>query len=264
MSSIGERMIRYRTIPKDAVPCRRMNIQIVQNVLLIWLDNNIDEKSADYRNTMTQLRRAVNSINTYTDGEQCVEFLEKMVEEKARMIISGSLGQRVVSQIHDMSQVDSIFIFCSIKDNHEAWAKEWPKVKGVFTEIGPICEALKKAAQQCEQDSMAISFVATSGDISQRNLDQLPPSFMYTQILKEILLSITFEQQHINEFVQYCREALVENEGELKNVTKFERQYREQTRHLVVHLCRLPLPHGQPHFTTAECRYDRHDWILCR
>ena len=178
---------------------------------------------------MTQLRRAVNSINTYTDGKQCVEFLEKMVEEKACMVISGSLGEHVVPRVHNMSQVDSIFIFCSNKKYHEGWAKEWPKIKGVFTEIGSICEALKKAAQQCEQDSMAISFVATSGDASKKNLDQLPPSFMYTQILKEILLSITFEQQHINEFVQYCREALAKNEDELKNVKKFEEQYRKQT-----------------------------------
>ena len=214
---------------KDTVPRRRMNIQMVQNVLLIWVDNNIDEKSADCRNTMTQLRRAVNTINTYTDSEQCVQFLETMAQEKACMIISGSLGQHLVPQVHDMSQVDSIFIFCSNKKDHEEWAKEWPKIKGVFTEIGLICEALKKAAQQCEQDSMTISFVATSGDASKKNLDQLPPSFMYTQILKEILLSITFEQQHIDEFIQYCRETLAENEGELKNVKKFEEQYHEQT-----------------------------------
>ena len=152
-----------------------MNIQMVQNVLLIWLDNNIDENSADYRNTMQQLRHAVNSINTYTDGEKVAwNFWRQMVEEKICMIISGSLGQRIVPHVHDMSQVDSIFIFCSIKECHEVWAKEWPKIKGVFTEIGPICEALTKAAQQCEQDSMAISFVATSGDISKKNLDQLP------------------------------------------------------------------------------------------
>ena len=214
---------------KDAVPRRRMNIQMVQNVLLIWVDNNIDEKSADCRNTMTQLRRAVNTIKIYTNGEECVQFLETMMEEKACMIISGSLGQHLVPQVHNMSQVDSIFIFCSNKKYHEGWAKEWPKIKGVFTEIGLICEALKKAAQQCEQDSMTISFVDTSGDASKKNLDQLPASFMYTQILKEILLSIKFEQQHIDEFIQYCHEALVENEGELKNVKKFEEQYREQT-----------------------------------
>ena len=52
---------------------------------------------------------------------------------------------------------------------------------------------------------------------------------MYTQILKEILLSIKFGKQHFDEFIQYCREALADNEGALNNVKKLERQYGEQT-----------------------------------
>jgi hypothetical protein len=31
--------------PKDARPHRRANVKIVQNVLLIWLDSDIDENS---------------------------------------------------------------------------------------------------------------------------------------------------------------------------------------------------------------------------
>jgi hypothetical protein len=39
--------------------------------------------------------------------------------EKACMIISGWLEQHVVPRIHDMYQVDCIFIFCSDKKIHE-------------------------------------------------------------------------------------------------------------------------------------------------
>ena len=89
---------------KDTVPRRRMNIQMVQNVLLIWLDNNIGDNSADYRNTITHLRCTVNTINTFTDGEQCIEFLKNVPDEKACMIISGSLGQHILPHVHDMFQ----------------------------------------------------------------------------------------------------------------------------------------------------------------
>jgi Tfp pilus assembly protein PilF len=202
---------------------------MVQNVLLIWLDNNIDDNSNDCRNTITQLRCAVNTINTFTDGEACIQFLEDMQNDKVCMIISGALGQHIVPRVHNMSQVDSIFIFCNNKKYHEQWAKEWPKIKGVFTEISPICEALKQAAQQCEQDAIPMSFMDTGGDVSNKKLDQLDPSFMYTTIMKEILLIIKFEQQHFVGFIQHCREALVDNEGELKNVQKFEQKYRDET-----------------------------------
>ena len=85
----------------------------------------------------------------------------------------------IVPRVHSMSQVDSIFIFCGNKKHHEQWTKEWSKIKGVFTEITPICEALKQASQQCEQNAISISFVTTSDDVSNKNLDRLDPMFMY-------------------------------------------------------------------------------------
>ena len=214
---------------KGAGARRRVDIKMVQNVLLIWLDTNIDIKNEDCGNTVTQLRRVVNDINTFTDGEDCIQFIDTINDNKVCMIISGSLGQHIVPRVHNMSQVDSIFIFCGNKKYHEQWTKEWSKIKGVFTEITPICEALKQASQQCEQNAISISFVPTSGDASSKNLDRLDPMFMYTQIMKEILLTITFEQQHFKEFIDYCRQIFDDNEEELENVNKLKRSYRNET-----------------------------------
>jgi len=94
-----------------------------------------------------------------------------MGNEKPCMIISGLLGQHIVSLIYDMFQVDSIFIFCDSKKLHEQWTKEWAKIKGMLTEISSICEALKQAAQQCERNAISMSFMTTSNDISKKNLD---------------------------------------------------------------------------------------------
>ncbi|CAF1211237.1 unnamed protein product [Adineta steineri] len=192
---------------------RRLNMQIMQNVLLIWLDNNINENNTDCNNTIKQLKRVINSINTFTDGDQCVEFIQTMNNNKVCMIVSGSLGQHIVPHVYNMSQVDTIFIFCSNREWHKQWAKEWPKIKGVFTDITSICEALNQAAHQCEQNAVSISFVA-----SNKKLDQLDPSFMYTQILKEILLTINFEDKHFKEFITNCRDVYNGDENELKNV----------------------------------------------
>ena len=160
-------------VSKDAR--RRADIKMVQNILLIWLDNNIDDNKEDCRNTMTQLRRVVNHATTFTDGEECIQFIEDINDNKVCMIISGSLGQHIVPRVHNMSQVDSIFIFCGNKKYHEQWTKEWSKIKGVFTETAPICEALKQASQQCEQNAISISFVPTTGDGANKNLDRLDP-----------------------------------------------------------------------------------------
>ncbi|CAF1095738.1 unnamed protein product [Adineta steineri] len=200
---------------------RRMNVQRMQNVLLIWLDGNINENNADCSNTIKQLKRVVSNINTFTDGEECVEFIQTITNNKVCMIVSGSLGKHIVPHVHDMSQVDTIFIFCNNQEWHKQWAKEWPKIKGVFTDVTSICEALKKAAQQCEQNATSISFVA-----SNKKLNQLDPTFMYSQILKEILLTINFEDKHFKAFITYCRDVYDDDENELKNVNQLQTTFK--------------------------------------
>ncbi|CAF4640350.1 unnamed protein product, partial [Rotaria sp. Silwood2] len=49
--------------------------EIVQNFLLIWLDANIDESSEDYHNSIKHLRCTVNTIETFQDTEECVDYV---------------------------------------------------------------------------------------------------------------------------------------------------------------------------------------------
>jgi tetratricopeptide (TPR) repeat protein len=127
--------------------------------------------------------------------------------------------------VHHITQINSIYVFCKNESQHKQSAQLWPKVKGIFTAISPICQALKQDVQKCDQDSISISFVSTGCGESNRNLDQLDPTFMYTQILKEILLTISFNEQHIKDFTTYYRENFADNAGQLNNIDKFERDY---------------------------------------
>ena len=207
----------------------QINSQMVENVLLVWLDGKINANSSDCQSTIIQLRSVVNTIHTFIDGEECVDFLGDVVDEKVCMIISGSFGQNIVPLVHNMPQVDSIFIFCGNRQYHEQWTKNWSKIKGVFTEIQSICHAVKQAVEQCEQSAISISIMSSDGAVTQHRLDQLDSSFMYTQIMKEILLTIRFEQQHFEQFINYCRKAFNENSCELSHVEELAQTYREHT-----------------------------------
>ena len=203
--------------------------RIVQNVLIVWLDSNYDDKRDDCRNTVRQLCNIVNTINTFTDGQECIQFLQDTADEKIYIIISGALGKQIVPRVHNLSQVDSIFIFCGNKKYHEDWAKNWSKIKGVFTEIGSICEALKQTAQQHEQNAISISILSGSDVGAEKSGNRLDPSFMYTQIMKEILLTISYEQHHIDEFIQYSRELFAGNGTQLKHLDKLAHEYHQYT-----------------------------------
>ncbi|CAF3567269.1 unnamed protein product [Rotaria sp. Silwood1] len=206
----------------------------IQNYLLIWVDCNIDQKSQDCQNTLAHLHSVVNEVNLCTTPTQCIEILNDMDDEKAFVISSGALGQHLVSDIHGMTHVDAIYIFCRNKARHEQWAKEWPKIEGVFTEITSICESLKQVAHDCDHDAIPMSFVpkrimadeAATAVSDQQHLDQLEPSFMYSVLFKEIVLEISEDDtKAVKDLSVYCRKKGI-LEAEIED---FQRKYHQRS-----------------------------------
>ena len=68
--------------------------RVTQNSCLIWLDANLNTSNNDYDHAITELRHSVNSIDTFTDVDQCVDFLTDIEDGKVLMIISSDLGQQ--------------------------------------------------------------------------------------------------------------------------------------------------------------------------
>ena len=171
-------LIRTRTT-------RPSGFQRVQNFTLIWLDSNIEEIQQDVKHLLTQLRSIVTTIDTFTDVDSCLDFLEQLEKVKVFMIISGVLVQSTLPHIHERPELDSIYVFCGNKTRHEAWAKQWPKIKGVFTKIDMLCGVLRGDTEQCDRSSISIS-------VTTNDLNHLDPSLMYTQLLKEILIEMDY------------------------------------------------------------------------
>ncbi|CAF3967619.1 unnamed protein product [Adineta steineri] len=199
------------------------NTSIFQNYQLVWLDAHIDEHNdSNYRNTITILRRIINYVTTFNEVDECMNYIGKMKDEKIILIISGTLGQNFIPIIHDTSQIMSIFIFCKNKLVHELWAHSWPKIRGVFVEIPVLYEAIKQAAEECDRNTISMSFINTNDETSVENLDK---SFIYMQILKEIILEIDFKDQDIKDFTTYYRKHIVGNVAEQAIIDKLEREY---------------------------------------
>ncbi|CAF1478927.1 unnamed protein product [Rotaria sp. Silwood1] len=189
--------------------------RILQNFLLVWLDANLQESDNDFKNSLQHLRKIVASITTFTDAQQCVNFLSEIKKEKVFMIVSGSLGRQIVPEIEALPQLEAIYVFCGNQSVHEQWAKKISKVNGVYTNIQPICQALEIDRQRCDQAMIPISF---------NGRDAL---FMYTQLLKEALLEIEDDDvKSIKDLVEYCRLQDDIDEGQIRKV---ENEYRDHT-----------------------------------
>jgi tetratricopeptide (TPR) repeat protein len=199
----------------------------IQNFRLVWLDSNIDEiNHAETIDAIKNLREVVTTVQLFKNVDQCMNFITGIKHEKIFMISSGTLGETTIPIVHNIEQISNIYIFCENKTRHEQWASDWPKINGVFTSITPICEKLKLAAQVCDHNCIPISFIKITDLSSNIILDQLDPCFVYTRLLKEILLTIEFLPEDMKDFLKHCREELlIDNSIQLENVDKIEQKY---------------------------------------
>jgi len=199
------------------------------NFVLIWLDVNItDASDDDHHPSINQVRSIINDVNIFNDAYQCMNYLKQIKHEKAFMIVSGSLGEQVVPHIHDIAKLESIYVFCGRPDRHEHWIKNWSKIKGIYTQIAPICDSLKQTIQKNASNLNTLSFVKPIHDHEQ-NLDRLDQSFMYTQVLKEILLEIEYSPQSFQDLIEYCRKEYANNAKELIIIKQFEDNYQKHS-----------------------------------
>lgn len=192
---------------------------------LVWLDPNIDEFKSTYHDTINKLRRIISTIYTFTDPSQCIEFLTLMQNKNIYVIISSAIEEKIVSTIHNMSKIYASFFFGDHKSRYDKDDKNWSRIKNIFIQMNSLSEIIEQYTEQL----FTMSFIAASQLTSDENLDQLDQSFMYTQILKEILLQIDFTDQHIREFVTYCREVFANNDSRLTNCDIIEREYHIHT-----------------------------------
>jgi tetratricopeptide (TPR) repeat protein len=196
--------------------------------LLIWLDVNINQLDKDCQNTLAQLRSFVNDVNIFTEPDKCIDFLTEIKDMKVFLIVTGTLAQQIIPLIHDVPQLDTIYIFCRNKSQHEKWSKNWAKINGVYTEIAPICESLQQTVVQCNRDSIALSFLPMGEEACSQNVNQLEGSFMYTQLFKEILVDMKHHSQAIKDFAVFCRKLHHGNASQLKIIHEFEDDYSPQ------------------------------------
>ena len=208
---------------KYPITTRCLSDLIVQDFILVWLDAKSSQNAGDFQYTITQLRKTVNTIMLFTNENACLNFIEKRRDEQIFLIVSGTLGCTFVPQIHKFVRVDSIYVFCGKPEYHK-WAGNWNKIKLVSNQIERICKSLEEDIVQCQGDESPPSIIGPN-DSSNQTLDQIEPSFIYSQLIKEVILEMIYDDKAKDEFVKYCNVIFSKNQEELEIVHEFQQYY---------------------------------------
>ncbi len=103
----------------------------LESFACLWLDQNVNSTD-DNRETQQQLRQVINHLKTFSDSNQCEEYVKQINQEKVVLIVSGSLGREVVPRLHSLSQLSACYVFCGDKEANEKWANKYRKVTHVY------------------------------------------------------------------------------------------------------------------------------------
>ncbi|CAF4162801.1 unnamed protein product, partial [Adineta steineri] len=211
-------------IPSNAIQQRR---RVVRNYSLLCLDECMDEANQEYQNILAQLKTNTDNIKVFKQRDECVDFLTDAEEDiMSFLVLENTMARHILPLMNDIPQLHSVYIFSNIKSQHEEWTTKWQKVSGVHTNTEDLCQALKIDIKKCNQDSIAMSFITVNEMTSTDNSNQLEPTFMYTQIFKEIILDMEHDKQAIKQFITYCRQ---HDCGSAKTIDQFENEYHTRS-----------------------------------
>lgn len=195
------------------------------------------------------LRQPLGFIKFFTDVDECVDYITRVEDSYIILTISGRYGWRVVPHIHDISQLSAVYIICKPESEklNKTWSTKYSKVKAVISlsrqedyhlaiyrnHIAPL-ESKKKLACSTLPISIEASRIRfyentpfnildTTGN-AYKDLSTENGSFVWMQLLIEVLLRLDTSKDIMQEFFQMCHE-FDEDENSGENIFLFAALY---------------------------------------
>ena len=221
MTEISQIVSASVSIPNPTIVIKRMNT-------LILLDANINT-SSEHQQFKKQCQLLTNSIRTFTDATGCIEFIHNQPDDhEIILVVSIALAQQTIPLAHSSPQISRIYIDLSNQTNTDTtWTTDYEKVRGnVFNNLQILLEHLPGYNKPSNDlDTPGFSFISQS-EIQAGNRQD--PTFMYQQLLKDILLNDTdndSDQIARKQMIDFCRKVYATQTTQLPIIDEFEAKF---------------------------------------
>jgi hypothetical protein len=194
-------------------------IENKEDVTLIWLDKTIDT-------SRTKLREVTNYVLLYTELEPCIEYIRSINTERIFLIISGNYAEACLNQIHDLPQVDSVFIYCINLNKYKNQflnSEQYTKIVNVFDNEDQLIESIREELNDLHKQLTIFSLYKKQK--STRDLLKESACFLWFQLFKDILFQMPRSEQAKNDMIEQCKQYYRGNNEELRLIEEFERTY---------------------------------------
>ncbi|CAF1636205.1 unnamed protein product [Adineta ricciae] len=199
-----------------------------ENITLIWFDTNIQIDSPDIQLTKRKLKEINNDTLVFTDINLCIQRIESIKSKKIFLVVSGMSADTLLSKVHNLCQIDSVFIFCMKKSKYDRELIEdgnYSKIVDIFVEQSSLIRSIQKNVELAEKQMDILRFYEQNQKPT-RNLTKESASFIWHQLLKEVLQKMPSGDENAKEeMLKKCRLYYRDNKKVLKDIDEFARKY---------------------------------------
>ncbi|CAF3857202.1 unnamed protein product [Rotaria magnacalcarata] len=189
--------------------------------MVVWLVVNGNNMHNEFRET-------INFHEIFDDINECIDYVTHCQSEKIFFILSESVYDAIVPVIHNLAQIHAIYILAENK-TLEYPVEQYAKVRGMYNTVHNVHEAIaQEVAVFAGIKDFTISCMPASSSDSISLSNRLEASFMYFQLLIDVLLSINVGNAK-QDMINKCRQQYDGNEVQLKTIDDFEKSYTFNT-----------------------------------
>ncbi|CAF0845075.1 unnamed protein product [Adineta steineri] len=199
---------------------------------LVCLDNNINDNDQEFRSI-------IDYIYCFNDIEECEEFIlntKTINYDQLFFIVSNEYVTNIISHIHDLPQIISIYILQENTSNKkrtdiidDRWTKRYPKVKGIYLDRHILLKELSSDVKTYTDigDLLPITVYSHLDIFQPNNLSNDHLRFLFYQLFLHdyCLNSSSLNKTNLIEIIEdYYRL----NENELKHIDEFIHDYQSK------------------------------------
>lgn len=196
----------------------------------MWL-NDANSHGDEINEIKQQLRQVINYVQIFTDVDECVDYITSIENEKIYFVIAGSLAKTIIPFIHEIANIQSIYIHDLNADYSTTWAQRHQKVRSISCDMPSICNALRQNVLGSRgahvRYSSPLIFETLPSSENSRSREQ-EVIFMYFRLLIKLIVRISRHlslEDDFSLFLKLCRRHYTDNRTESERIVEFHHTY---------------------------------------
>ncbi|CAF3386456.1 unnamed protein product [Rotaria sp. Silwood2] len=178
----------------------------LEDITIVWFDKTVDQ-SDDCIQFQSRIRHVINYLVVFDD---CTAFD----------------GEYLVSTVHHVSEINSIYVFCFEKIRHKEWTKNYAKIRGMYDNKDELLKTLTEDARICLFEILPMRALGIKA--MQKTLKELNEEgglFIWSHFLIHILCNMQHDNSAKNDLLDLSRQQYIDNNEELIKISDFEENY---------------------------------------